>query len=277
MNNRLHTCLLVLAMLLVSANAMAAARWDSFEAAADCEGWALLGDVKIGSSHPFIDLTYDVTLSQDGALVEQFEGYFRVWMDAYPVPLDEFKPWTTELDGNGTYEVVGTFTVPYTADGDSVRSFTQTIDCGGGEVVCARMPWWWACHSGQWPVDSLAIGGQTFTRHQLVAFLHMPAWRLQSRLTRHLIAAKLNVAAGVEGDVDEAIAAGDRFLTEHPLWSWLGWRARCEGRHIKNMLRDFNRMGCGDKSAAPDIASEGYDPQDDDDLYGWGEIKSMYR
>ncbi len=269
--------LLVALVLTLAANAHAAARWDSFEPAADCDGWALIGGVKIGSSHPYIDLTYDVVLSQDGVTVEEFHGFFRVWMDPDVVPLNEFKPWATELAGTGAYDVAGTFVVPYTSDGDSVRSFTQTIDCGGDEPVCARRPGWWKRHPEAWPVESLVVAGQEFGQDDLLSFLRLVPINLQMRLARHLIAAKLNVAAGVDDTVADAIAAGDAFLAEHPMCGWLTRPERREGRAIKRELRTFNRSGCPNKSGVAAHDPEDLDFEDSDDLYDWGEVKSMYR
>jgi hypothetical protein len=277
MNTKTLICLLAAFTLLLAVSAQAAARWDSFEPYADCDGWALVGGVKIGSSHPFIDLTYDVTLSQSGAVVEERTGFFRIWMDADVVPIDEFKTWDTLLDGTGEYDVAGVFTVPYTSDGDSLRTFTQTIDCGGGTEICAKRPGWWKRHGDQWPVDSLEIAGGSYSKEEVIAFMHVPARKLQIRLARHLIAAKLNVAAGVDNSVQDNIEAGDAFLAEHGFCSWLRRSERREGRAIKNLLRQFNRQGCPGKSLPLATEADEDDYIDNDDLYGWGEVKSMYR
>ncbi len=278
MNTKVLFSLLAIATLLFAVNANAAARWDSFEPNADCEGWALVGGVKIGSTNPFIDLTYDVSLSQDGVLVEERTGFFRIWMSADVVAIDEFKAWESDLADTGVYEVTGVFTVPYTLDGDSVRTFTQTIDCGGGgTAVCAHRPGWWRRHGDDWPVDGLMVAAQTQTREELIAFLHVPARKLQIRLARHLIAAKLNVAAGMDNSVQEAIEAGDQFLAGHGFCGHLTRAERREGRAVKRMLRAFNRQECSDKALPLAMEYDEEDALDDDDLYGWGEIKSMYR
>ncbi|MBU0741462.1 hypothetical protein KKG45_07945 [bacterium] len=276
MKSRVMYVLIASACLLVAGSAFAAARWDYFDVTADCEGWTFDSGVKIGSSHPFIDLTYVVTLSQDGALVEERVSFFRIWMDPDVVPIYEFRPWVTDLTDGGIFDVAGTFVVPFTSDGDSVRTFAQTIDCGGGEVVCAQSPGWWRRHGDAWPVDSLVIAGAEYGKDDLIDFLHVPAFTLKLRLTRHLIAAKLNVAAGVENTVEETIAAADQFLIDHPFGTWLNGPARREGRALKNILRDFNFQGCGDK-ALPVASADEDDAIDRDDLYGWGEVKSMYR
>ncbi len=118
------TCILLAAVVLLAAStSFAAARWDYFNMSADCDGWTFDSGFHIGSSHPFIDVTYDVTLSQGGVLVEQRTGIFRVWMTPYVVPVYEVKPWETDLTDAGVFDVAGVFVVPFTSDGDSVRTW----------------------------------------------------------------------------------------------------------------------------------------------------------
>jgi len=269
------TCVLIAALsLLIAGNVFAAARWDYFDVTADCEGWTFDSGVKIGSSHPFIDLTYEVTLSQNGAVVETQNSFFRVWMTADVVPIFEFKSWETDLTDGGVFDVAGVFVVPFTSDGDSVRTFEQIIDCGGGEIVCARRPGWWRRNGDVWPVDALTVAGAEYSKDDLIDFLHFPAFTLKLRLARHLIAAKLNVAAGVDNTVADSIAAADQFLIDHPFGTWLSRPERREGRALKHTLAQFNFQDCGDKSFS---VAESDDAIDRDTLHDWGEVKSMYR
>lgn len=276
MKTRLTYVLIAAAMLMAASTSFAAARWDYFGMSADCEGWTFDSGVHIGSSHPFIDLTYEVTLSQDGAVVEQWTGFFRAWMDVDVVPIYEVRQWNTDLTDGGVFDVSGVFVVPFTSDGDSVRTFEGTIDCGGGEEVCAFPPGWWRCNSDAWPVEELEVAGMTYSKDELVSFLHIPAWTIKLRLARHLIAAKLNVAAGVDNTIQETIDAADQFLIDHPFGTWLRWPDRREARQLKRALAVFNYQGCPDKTSTHQIVDEDA-AIDRDELYDWGEVKSMYQ
>ena len=118
------TCILLAAVVLLAAStSFAAARWDYFNMSADCDGWTFDSGFHIGSSHPFIDVTYDVTLSQGGVLVEQRTGIFRVWMTPYVVPVYEVKPWETDLTDAGLVAEARLLVVAINSDGDSVRTW----------------------------------------------------------------------------------------------------------------------------------------------------------
>lgn len=257
-----------------------ATRWDDFNATADCDGWEMDGLVKIGAANAYVDIEYTVTASADGTLVEEQTGTLRVWLDPYAVPITLNGSWAEPLTGEVTIE--GTFFLPYISDGyEATMTFTAVVDCGGGESdFCARRPAWWKRHCNAWPVDGLTIGNCYKTRGQLVGFLHTRANNVQKRLARHLIAAKLNVAAGVDGsEVAVAIAAADRFLATHSLNGCLNHHARREARQLKLELRNFNRQRCGTchgKALAVDKDDED-EAQDNDDLVTWGELKAQYR
>jgi hypothetical protein len=272
---------LVLALLMAGlATSAQATRWDAFSATADCEGWSMDGMVKIGSSHPYVDVEYAVAATRDGAVLEEHTGTVRLEMDAEAVPMEASGEWSLDLTGNVT--VIGTFFLPYVTSGDTIKTFEQVLDCGGATVVCAHRPSWWKRHCNEWPVNQLVIGNQMRSKQALLCVLHAPAFTLQMRLARQLIAAKLNVAAGVPNTAASSIAAADNFLASRPWYSCLSHAARCEARRLTRELREFNRgdCGCGNKSlaGAQDVAAdEADDAEDADDLYGWGEVKSMYK
>lgn len=70
-------------------------------------------------------------------------------------------------------------------------------DCGlGGRPTCPRSQGYWKTHGVRWPVASLQLGCQTYTKAQALALMSMPVNGDASlTLVRQLVAAKLNVAA----------------------------------------------------------------------------------
>lgn len=101
--------------------------------------------------------------------------------------------------------------------------FTYTICCGG-DVGCTYTQGYWKNHEAAWPVDSLELGGVTYTKAELLTLLDTPVSGDASLILSHqLIAAKLNVANGAwaEPDVADAIADAD---------AWLAANADADGR-----------------------------------------------
>ncbi len=82
---------------------------------------------------------------------------------------------------------------------------------GGGEP---RTQGFWKNHPVDWPVDSLTLGNQTYSKQELLDLLNTPSQGDASViLARQLIAAKLNVANGVDGSsVADAISTADSLL-----------------------------------------------------------------
>lgn len=74
---------------------------------------------------------------------------------------------------------------------------------------------YWTNHPQNWPVDELELGGQLYTQAELLALLADPTVGDASLiLARQLIAAKLNVAGGVDATlVATVLADADALLT----------------------------------------------------------------
>jgi hypothetical protein len=69
-------------------------------------------------------------------------------------------------------------------------------DCGlGGRPNCPRSQGYWKTHGVRWPVATLTMGCQNYTKAESLALIAMPVGGDASRtLAKQLIAAKLNVA-----------------------------------------------------------------------------------
>jgi hypothetical protein len=81
--------------------------------------------------------------------------------------------------------------------------------------VCPLTQGYWKNHSQAWPVNSLMLGSQTYTKAELLNILNTPSGGDASLiLAKQLIAAKLNVAAGSDPtSVSSAITHADGLLS----------------------------------------------------------------
>ncbi len=132
-------------------------------------------------------------------------------------------------------------------------TFTFDMSCGSmPEAPGVSGHGYWKNHPDAWPVDSLMIGGRSYTKAQIIAILRMGEKGDKTKhMLRELVAAKLNVAAGNDGScVQEAIDMADEWLTRFPVYSGvrassLTWK-RIMG--VVKTLADYNE---GELCAAP--------------------------
>lgn len=89
-----------------------------------------------------------------------------------------------------------------------------TICCEPEVVGCTLTQGYWKNHDDAWPVAGLSLGGEYYTRAQLLTILRTPVEGDASLILAHqLIAAELNaVTASVPGDVGAARGAADGWL-----------------------------------------------------------------
>lgn len=78
---------------------------------------------------------------------------------------------------------------------------------------------YWKNHPAAWPVDSLTLGAEIYTKQEAIALLRAPVRGDASiMLGKQLVAAKLNVASGnYSFCIQDAIAEADALLTETPV------------------------------------------------------------
>src|SRR5262245_38493268 len=88
-----------------------------------------------------------------------------------------------------------------------INGSASTGTSGGG---CTLTQGYWKNHPDAWPVNSLVIGGETYTEDELIAILQTPVQGDASLILGHqLIAALLNTDNGVSADPDTASALAD--------------------------------------------------------------------
>jgi len=164
-----------------------------------------------------------------GTDVTDVNGYFHIaWLYAH----------------SGTYKVVAETPV-----GNLIQYVT--VNCGATTSVCfsyscggePNTPGYWKNHPEAWPIESVTIGGITYTKAQAIELLDgANAKDATYKLASHLIAAKLNVASGVSAptSVINAITEADTFLSTHPLGSDPQGADRDYALALKDILDAFN-------------------------------------
>jgi len=263
------TLLSVLLITLLAGSALAN-RFDSFEAAATCDGWEVNGAAKIGQAdRPGVDISYTVFLSQNGTVLDEQSGTVFVYALMDPDPF--------QVSGSfdnlpaGEFEISGVFTLPYYDTGEVEETFAIDMTCGA--AVTAKRPAFWRNHLDAWTVDTVEVGGVTYSKgeaRQMMrgCFRHA----VVKRLFRHTLAAKLNIANGVSGADMALIAECDAYLASHDFHSRLPRSERRAARALKNEIREFNR---GDSRKAFD--DDDKDFQDFAEETSLDQMKAMYR
>jgi hypothetical protein len=137
--------------------------------------------------------------------------------------------------GNGSVVINPDGTLRYTPNAGffGADGFTYTIGDGRGgtataavsvrvietpQFKCPQPQGYWKNNPGAWPVNSLTLGSQSYTKTELLNILNIPAGTGKNAdasliLAYQLIAAKLNVANGSDpAPVSSAIADADNLL-----------------------------------------------------------------
>lgn len=105
------------------------------------------------------------------------------------------------------------------------------------EFICPRSQGYWKNHPGAWPIDTIVLGDESYTKMEAIAIMRTPTRGDASIiLARQLIAAKLNIENGSNPDpVQETIDAADDLLS--PLPGRLPYGVRPYTDLGKDMLR----------------------------------------
>jgi hypothetical protein len=111
-------------------------------------------------------------------------------------PTATFTPTAT---ATATFTPTPTATATFTPTPTATATFTPTPTPTptGTPGVCPLTQGYWKNHPNAWPVNSLMLGSQTYTKAELLTILNTPVGGDASlNLAHQLIAAKLNIAAG---------------------------------------------------------------------------------
>lgn len=108
---------------------------------------------------------------------------------------------------------------PVTGESDCI-TFTewvedQTFDCGLVAAVGTGTPGYWANHPEAWPVQSIVIGGISYTKQQAISLMLKPV-KNDKWLTMFpaLVSAELNVLIGAQSScIETSILQADAWMT----------------------------------------------------------------
>ena len=81
---------------------------------------------------------------------------------------------------------------------------------------CRRSPGYWKTHRSSWAVDHLVVGATEYDDDAMMDFLEYGGPDGATRLARHLVATKLNLAKGSHPWIQPTVTAADLFLERHP-------------------------------------------------------------
>lgn len=110
--------------------------------------------------------------------------------------------------------------------GIAVPAYAEECGC---EDVC-RSPGYWKNHPDEWPVDSIVVGGVTYTKEEAIELMNMQGGDKSITLFKAVVAAKLDmligcdyccVVAGALGSADDWLAsrpAGSGVLANSACW-----------------------------------------------------------
>ena len=155
-------------------------------------------------------------------------------------------------------------TVPVPIKGDTVSEPTESFELrltgtSLGEAVlldgvssitildddfCRRSPGYWKTHRSSWPVDHLTLGAVDYDASAMMSFLDYGGPDGATRLGRHLVATKLNLAKGSHPWIVPTVTAADLFLIAHPPGSAPTAAALTEANALKDQLDFYNNSGC---------------------------------
>jgi len=103
---------------------------------------------------------------------------------------------------------------------------------------------YWKNHASAWPVESITVGGVTYTKAQAIQWLSTPPrGDVTVSLFQQLIPAKLNVLIGNDGScVTATIQAADAWLQQYPLGSRVSSSSSAgqTATALQNRLDDYN-------------------------------------
>jgi len=221
-----------------------------FNPEADCYGWKIAGIMSFGTSN-CADIDYWVKLVQGYDTLMTFTGSDQICSDNPDFLYEDV--WGMELCGD--YKVLGWFKF-VGSDGWGIRTFETefTCECDDEEYGCTYTPGYWKNHEDAWPVDMLTIGGNDYTKADLMDIFDMPTrlGDITIKLMHHLIAAKLNVLSGADDSIQGVIDDADAFLMIHPFLSNPMGDARYEAEELKDLLCEYNEIPCDEEEEEED-------------------------
>jgi hypothetical protein len=121
---------------------------------------------------------------------------------------------------------------------------TPNTGYGYGYGCSPHSQGYWQNHQDDWPVNSITIGGITYTKEDAITLMKMPGSGDKTYdMFQHLVAAKLNIFMGCDPScIDEVILDADAWMAIHPVGSGVNANSPAwdDGEPLKDMLADYN-------------------------------------
>lgn len=93
--------------------------------------------------------------------------------------------------------------------------FVMAAPAVADEGCCPRSPGYWKNHPDEWPVESLTLGGVTYTKAEAIEMMNSSGGDKRITMFRALAATALNLYSGCEcSDICDTANAADEWLTE---------------------------------------------------------------
>lgn len=177
-------------------------------------------------------IEYDIEVNPDGSYKVDVPGGFTYLVSVLiPTEMEPSSPNFAGPDANVVYDNVdsdgvlnGAYSSVLVTDvGTNVPPtgfgfFTAPI-AGPGTGT----PGYWKNHPDAWPVNSITVGGVTYTVDEAIALLRKLSKDKTTTMFSSLVSAKLNLEAGNKGicvdGVNGAIALADAWMHDHPVGS----------------------------------------------------------
>ena len=108
-----------------------------------------------------------------------------------------------------------------TASFSDTERITSTFIMGAGSDVCTHRQGFWRHHPGEWPVETITIGGIHYTKAKAIRVMntHCASDKTYD-LFRELAATKLNLFCGCDPDcIQKTVERADHWLVLHPVGS----------------------------------------------------------
>lgn len=106
-------------------------------------------------------------------------------------------------------------------DGNQIDDDACSNNCTYNPMGCTGTPGYWINHPEAWPVDSISIGGTTYTKSQAIELMKMPV-KGDKTLTLFpaLVSAKLNFLNGANDScISATITAADAWMAAYSVTS----------------------------------------------------------
>ncbi len=151
--------------------------------------------------------------------------------------------WESPIAVNDVGTMAQGVTVAVSPSSGDVWVAWRQFDTETVPTICISESGYWKDHPEEWPLESMVLGDQLYSKDEAYAILNSSKGGHTSYILAHqLIPAKLNVGYSmVGGEIQELIAAADDWLVDHP---FLGDKPKGAdkdyGLALKDQLEAFN-------------------------------------